>query len=309
MYIIIFGLLLNILWRRRESLASKAYTRWIVALFVLTTIFTATTVWIQIDETLVAFNAVKTGDYIPLLKSISFRAAPSNTPHGYEHFWLASHMWRVNTEVILPTKGFECVFFGVYGVHCCYVIWGYNKWILYPFAFVVLVTDVTGFVATAVEISAFCHHNTASYLRTNSILSILTIISTVYTSLLTLLTAGRIWWMTRQVGQIAGSKIYTKYKIIVATVLESSFLYTVTQVVAVVLVSAVDPEHNGLIPFDCSVISAQMTATALTLIIVQIAHGQAVESVEQMVLTLQFAEGVNNSQQRSMAARGTVDIR
>ncbi|KAK1235603.1 hypothetical protein PQX77_001169 [Marasmius sp. AFHP31] len=52
-----------------------------------------------------------------------------------------------------------------------------------------------------------------------------------------------------------------------------------------------------------------MTAIAPTLIIVRIAYGQAVESVQQMVSTLQFIEGANDSQQRSTTARGTVDPR
>ncbi|KAK1215258.1 hypothetical protein PQX77_022143, partial [Marasmius sp. AFHP31] len=71
MYIIIFGLSLNILWRRRESPASKSYMRWIIILFVLTTIYNATVVWIEIDQTLDTFKAVKVDDYIPYFKDLS----------------------------------------------------------------------------------------------------------------------------------------------------------------------------------------------------------------------------------------------
>ncbi|KAK1217958.1 hypothetical protein PQX77_019365 [Marasmius sp. AFHP31] len=53
MYIIIFGASLNVLWHRRESSASKAYMKWIVALFVLTAIHNATEAWINIDQTIV----------------------------------------------------------------------------------------------------------------------------------------------------------------------------------------------------------------------------------------------------------------
>ncbi|KAJ8085679.1 hypothetical protein PM082_004497 [Marasmius tenuissimus] len=45
--------------------------RWIIALFVLTTIDNATTAWICIDQALSSFNAVKTNNYIPLFKSLS----------------------------------------------------------------------------------------------------------------------------------------------------------------------------------------------------------------------------------------------
>ncbi|KAK1223429.1 hypothetical protein PQX77_013697 [Marasmius sp. AFHP31] len=70
-YIMIFGLSINNLWRRRESPASNAYMKWIIALFVLTTIFNVTLVWIHVDQTLEAFNAIKANNYVPLHKSLS----------------------------------------------------------------------------------------------------------------------------------------------------------------------------------------------------------------------------------------------
>ncbi|KAK1223399.1 hypothetical protein PQX77_013725 [Marasmius sp. AFHP31] len=68
-----------------------------------------------------------------------------------------------------------------------------------------------------------------------------------------------------------------------------------------------DPGKNGLIPFDFEVITVQMIGIAPTVMIVRIAHGQAVESVQQMVSTLQFAEGINNSQQWSAALHSMVN--
>ncbi|KAJ8090918.1 hypothetical protein PM082_024842 [Marasmius tenuissimus] len=47
-----------------------AYTRWIIALFLLTAIFNATILWINMDQSLITFNAVKTNDYIPFLKTL-----------------------------------------------------------------------------------------------------------------------------------------------------------------------------------------------------------------------------------------------
>ncbi|KAK1225750.1 hypothetical protein PQX77_011293 [Marasmius sp. AFHP31] len=52
-----------------------------------------------------------------------------------------------------------------------------------------------------------------------------------------------------------------------------------------------------------------MAAIAPTLIVIRIAYGQAVESVQPMVSTLQFVEGGNTSQQRSTVNHGTVDLR
>ncbi|KAJ8095440.1 hypothetical protein PM082_023210 [Marasmius tenuissimus] len=78
MYIILFGVSLNILWHRRESSASKAFMRWIIALFILTTIYNATTVWISMDQTLMTFNAVKTNNYIPFFNTLSSGNRPAD---------------------------------------------------------------------------------------------------------------------------------------------------------------------------------------------------------------------------------------
>ncbi|KAK1221862.1 hypothetical protein PQX77_015311 [Marasmius sp. AFHP31] len=50
-----------------------------------------------------------------------------------------------------------------------------------------------------------------------------------------------------------------------------------------------------------------MAGIAPTIIITRIAYGQAVESIQQMVSTVQFAEGINNYEQQSMAPYGTVN--
>ncbi|KAJ8085608.1 hypothetical protein PM082_004426 [Marasmius tenuissimus] len=295
MYIIIYGLSINILWRRRESSASRAYARWITALFILTAIYNASTIWIYIDGALVAFNAVKTNDYISFYKSVSGQSSRSK---------LAAQMGLAGLSANIITCIFDYLM-----VHRCYIIWGYSKWILYPFAFVVLVSDTTGFVVSAIGTSAYQHHERALYTKTTIIESILVIIAAVYTSILTLLTAGRIWWMARQAAQLTGTNVRTKYKIFVATILESGLLYAITQVITVALTLSVDPDSMGLGPFDFNVISTHMAGIAQTLIILRIAYGQSVESVQQMISTLQFAEGVNNSQQRHTAARGTADLR
>ncbi|KAK1219078.1 hypothetical protein PQX77_018213 [Marasmius sp. AFHP31] len=193
-------------------------------------------------------------------------------------------------------------------VHRCYVIWGYSKWILYPFSLVVLVTDVTGFVLYAIEIMAYQHHSGTLYKGSLNIINVLVIISAVYASLLTLLTAGRIWWTVHQVGQITGNTVYTKYRIFVATILESGLLFSIMQVVGIVIPLIIDPHHTGIVPFTFNVINIQMAGIAQTVMIIRIAYGQAVESVQQMVSTLQFAEGTNNSQQQSMAAHGSVNL-
>ncbi|KAK1224817.1 hypothetical protein PQX77_012263 [Marasmius sp. AFHP31] len=294
MYIIIFGTSLNVLWHRRESSASKAYMNWIIALFVLTAIHNATEAWINIDQTIVTFNAVKTNNYI-LLRSL-FGGIPSPG-------------WTARAALYAFSSAMMGCIFDYLMVHHCYIIWGYNKWILYPFGLVVVVANTINIVLTAITTAAYHHHDSPLYERSLNITDVITIVSAVYASLLTLLTAGRIWWTVRQVGRIAGSRVHTKYRIFVATILESGFLYSASQVISVVLPLITDPSSDGLAPVAFNAISVQMAAIAPTLIIIRIAYGQAVESVQQMVSTLHFVEGPNDSQHRSMATRGTVDLR
>ncbi|KAK1217161.1 hypothetical protein PQX77_020193 [Marasmius sp. AFHP31] len=297
MYIIIFGLSLNVLWRRRDSAASKVYMKWIIVLFVLTNIYNAVTTWINISQTLVAFNAVKTKDYVPLIESLA---------------------GDTSSAAQLGLSAFSSLIMGIimdcFLVQRCYVIWGFRKSILYPFAFIILVTDGVGFVSTAVMIAAYHQNNLTLYQKSFDIMQPLVVITVAYDSVLTLLTAGRIWWITRKAGQMAESIAYARYnfKVVVATILESGLLYSATLLIAVVVPRFTDPGAHGLSPFDLNVISIQMAAIAPTLIIVRIAYGQAVESVQQVVSTLHFAEAAGNtSQQRSMAPGGheTIDLR
>ncbi|KAJ8085719.1 hypothetical protein PM082_004537 [Marasmius tenuissimus] len=255
--------------------------------------------WTIVDQTLIEFNVIKTNNYISLFKTLLDRT--QSTAWAARLYMLSSGLMFFCNSII------SCIF--DYLMICrCYVIWGYSKRILYPFALVAIVTDVTAFVLMAIETAAYQHQNNYLYLRTYNIINVLVIISAIYVSLLTLLTAGRIWWTVRQVGQITGSRVYAKYKIFVATILESGFLFSATAVVGVVLSLILDPNSTGLTPFDFGVISVQMSGIAQTVIIVRIAYGQAVESIQQMVSTLQFTQGSNHPQQQSTAACGPLDL-
>ncbi|KAK1223235.1 hypothetical protein PQX77_013899 [Marasmius sp. AFHP31] len=232
--------------------------------------------WIYMDQALDVFKAIKTNDYIPYFKDLSGRNRPSE--------------WAARLGLNVFSSNITSCIFDYLMVHRCYVIWGYSKSILYPFAFVMLVTDVTAFVAAAMETAAYQHQVDPLYMRSLNINTVAAIISVIYSSLLTLLTGS---W---------------SYLIFVATILESGLLFSATQVVGVVLPLITDPHNKGLIPLDFSVINVQMASIAQTVIIIRIAYGQAIESVQQVVSTLQFAEGANHSPQHSTAAHCTVNL-
>ncbi|KAL0574919.1 hypothetical protein V5O48_007041 [Marasmius crinis-equi] len=136
-----------------------------------------------------------------------------------------------------------------------------------------------------------------------------TIANAAYNSLLTLMTAGKIWWITREARQLMGRDVSTKYKDIVVTIVESGVLYPTALIVSYIVPIITDPGHNGVVPFDPSLVSIIFTGLAPTLIIVRVAHRQSVESVQQMVSTVRFADGVSHeAHERSMPVRSTIAL-
>ncbi|KAK1234609.1 hypothetical protein PQX77_002185 [Marasmius sp. AFHP31] len=92
--------------------------------------------------------------------------------------------------------------------------------------------------------------------------------------------------------------------------LETGLIYSFTSLGCAVSLLVTDPKSTGLAPFDLCVISLPLAAIAPTIIVVRIAYGQSVDSVQQMVSTLQFTQGGDIlTRQRSAAVRDTVDIR
>ncbi|KAJ8092929.1 hypothetical protein PM082_023565 [Marasmius tenuissimus] len=100
--------------------------------------------------------------------------------------------------------------------------------------------------------------------------------------MLTFMTGGRIWWITRQARKSLGKPIQRYYKTIVAVIIESGILYAGTLLISVVVDLSSDPKTRYL-PFELSVIPVLLSGLAPTLIIVRAAHGKTVDSVEQMI--------------------------
>ncbi|KAL0573709.1 hypothetical protein V5O48_008253 [Marasmius crinis-equi] len=298
-YVIIFGLSIHVLWRRRESPASMAHMRWAISLFVLANIYVSVTTWTNVYQTLISFNAAKTRDYTPLINSLS---GGNSTAQAAQLALSSMTCWIMGciADYLL--------------VYRCYVVWGHNKMVLFPTAFAAIVADTMGFAISVVLIKAYCTSDGDLYRKVFAIDQVLVIVTAVYTSLLTLLTAGRIWSISRDARREAAETSVggLNYNVIVATILESGILYAIALLVAAIAPIFTDPNDQGLSPFDFDVIAQLMTAIAPTMMIVRIAYGKSVESVEQVMTSLRFAEAAaNGSQQRSAGApqATTADLR
>ncbi|KAJ8095442.1 hypothetical protein PM082_023212 [Marasmius tenuissimus] len=135
-------------------------------------------VWTQMDQTFDTFNAVKTNNYIPYFEDLSGGSRPPE--------------WTAQAGLNMFASNMIGCIFDYLMIHRCYVIWGYSRWILYPFAFVALVTNMIAFVVSAITTTAYQHQNYTLLTSSINIINVVVIISAVYASLLTLLTAGHI---------------------------------------------------------------------------------------------------------------------
>ncbi|KAI3616924.1 hypothetical protein WG66_004131 [Moniliophthora roreri] len=107
-------------------------------------------------------------------------------------------------------------------LHRCYVIWGSSKWIVFPFIFMMLSLAICEIVASAFTVIGIS--NTADlakvqlYLQGNTIDTAFWLAEMGVNMTLTLLTAGRIWWISREAQKHMGPAIETKYNTIIVII-------------------------------------------------------------------------------------------
>ncbi|KAK1215057.1 hypothetical protein PQX77_022347 [Marasmius sp. AFHP31] len=117
-----------------------------------------------------------------------------------------------------------------------------------------------------------------------------TIALAVFNGFLSLLT-GRIWWISREVQRHLGVlQLQPRYKAIVAAILESGLLYPTTGIATVVVRRILDPGNTGIIPIDLAGATILMSGLAPTMIIVRVAYGKSMDSVQQQIMSIYLSE-------------------
>ena len=71
MYVIVFGASLRILCRHKNA-SIHIYLSGTISLFVLGTLYVATTIWGLVREAIIEFQAVKTRDYTTFIKYLAY---------------------------------------------------------------------------------------------------------------------------------------------------------------------------------------------------------------------------------------------
>ncbi|KAJ8077910.1 hypothetical protein PM082_002351 [Marasmius tenuissimus] len=277
MYIIVFGLCFHVLLRRRKS-GLGLYLICTVSLFVLATMYVASSTTGYAKQATVNFRASRTRNYGPLVK------------------FLGRNTWKT---VWATMSGFSNMSMNAIAdimlVHRCYVLWGSNKILLCFLASVAVVINGLGFATFVIECVAVSIPKlkpptifpTAKRIDIGLLIAIAT-----FNGFLSLLTGVRIWWVSRQARQLMGSDVDARYKTIVAAILESGILYAAALIARTVISLALNPGVHGTIPIDLTPVVTMLSGLAPTLIIVRVAYGKSVESVQQMA-SIHFAEREN----------------
>ncbi|ESK84181.1 hypothetical protein Moror_16984 [Moniliophthora roreri MCA 2997] len=274
-YVLLFGTCVYMMRSRRqgnERLTRNLYLSLTVALFVFSTAFVVVYTYDVVYESIIYFTAAKAQDYQLLVDYLMFSAE-----------MIVAGSIKLFLAILLNITA-ECML-----IHRCYLIWGSKKRVAIPLIIASAITNVAGLVGATID--TIGDTDSAMSLALYDFGGDITLayqiaLSPAMNSILTLLTAGRIWWIHRQVRAhnihtTSDKLIYSISRII----LESGTLYPVLSIVGLVLKNATTIDALPLDFFPLVTLSAGI---APTLIMVRTKLGKNVESLQDQVSGTRF---------------------
>ncbi|KAF9256825.1 hypothetical protein L218DRAFT_172215 [Marasmius fiardii PR-910] len=231
-YIALFALCVYLL-RQGEGRFRTLYFSSVAVLFVISTSMVVVETAKELQESVMLFKSVRTQDFLPFLK---FTTHDTTKTIIYAFY------------LILPVAANAAADFIL--IHRCYAVTG-------------MIMIIIGSTDTRVR------SNRVLFENGQTIGAVGLIISATFNSVLTLLTAGRIWWITRSVRKSKTYLLTTMNKII----FESGMIYPLTMIVHLSITNGF-PQYY--VPFDTFPVVVIAAAIAPTLIIVRIRLGISV---------------------------------
>ncbi|KAK1217584.1 hypothetical protein PQX77_019753 [Marasmius sp. AFHP31] len=272
-YIIIFGLCMHVLYHR-DRCGLRLYLVCIIMSFILTSLYVAWETFGKTHETIITFHAAKTQDFGPLIKYLYQDSLATG--------WIATTAF---------TSTFMIALADIMLIHRFYVLWGSRKVVLFALGFMGITLNGISFATAFLGSIGSSDFNKFGdvYLVSGKIDYGNGIALAVFNGILSLLTAGRIWWISREARQHMGMPTHARYRQIVTIILESGILFPTAMIASNVIPIIVDPNSQGVFPVNLDPIVYLMAGIAPTLIIVRVAYRKSVDSVQQMV-SAHFAE-------------------
>ncbi|KAF9259792.1 hypothetical protein L218DRAFT_933312 [Marasmius fiardii PR-910] len=259
LYTLLFGLCIYVLRRGPAFHLQNFYMSVTAILFVVSTCMVAAETTQMIQETVVLFNSTKTRDFLPFLKFA-------------KHNTLKTVIYAF--DFLLPVIANAAADFIL--IHRCYIVWRYSKRVLVPLvlaSFAVNAVSTTGTIMVTIGVrDTSIVSNKGLVEKGQTVLSVGVIMSAPFHLIFTLLTAGRIWWITRPVQRSkAGWSLNQKYRTVIRIILESGILYPLAVII--------DLSMNGFsqyqVPFDSFPLIVLAAGAAPTVIIVRARLGMS----------------------------------
>ncbi|ESK83873.1 hypothetical protein Moror_13484 [Moniliophthora roreri MCA 2997] len=277
-YIVLFGTCVYLMRSRQkaENLNPNQYLSSITLLFALATIFVVSYTIASVRDTIYWFEALRTGNYKPLISYLTQNTAKT-VVYTIKH--LVSILLNIVADIIL--------------IHRCFLIWSRSKRVAVPLIILSAVINALGLICTILMIVGISdthkRSNHALYSAGNTSSVAYTISSVITNFAITLLTAGRIWWIHRQL-QVRARGVYASDTIVQSIsriILESGIIYPVTSIANLILANA--SPTSELPPFDFWPLVSLSAGIAPTLIMVRAGFGKNIENLQDMVSDIHFA--------------------
>uniref|UniRef100_A0A0W0F6I4 Uncharacterized protein n=1 Tax=Moniliophthora roreri TaxID=221103 RepID=A0A0W0F6I4_MONRR len=285
-YTLLFGTCIYMMRSRQkenEQLNWNLYLVLTVALFIFSTAFVIVYTTYMVYGAIVAFTAVKTQDYEPFMDYLTHNAENIITDFLQ---MLLSILLNITAECMLVRAA-------IHHAASIKLVSSADSPLLPDLGFEEKdchTPDIVGLVGaimiTIGESDKTIDSNLALYKVGSTIVATYQTASPTVNFILSFLTAGRIWWIHRQV---RAHNIYTtKDKLIYAVsriILESGLLYPIFSIIT--LVSANTP-RTGIILFDFLPLMILSSGIAPTLIMVRAKLGKNVESLQDQISGIRF---------------------
>ncbi|ESK93528.1 hypothetical protein Moror_1642 [Moniliophthora roreri MCA 2997] len=276
-YVLLFGICVYMMRGRQqdnEHLNHNLYLSLTVVLFVLSTVFVAAKTVEEVRRSIFLFTTLQTGDYEPLLNYLTIDVTKTVI---FALLNIVAVLMNIAAELML--------------IHRCYLIWGSKKRVAVPLLTASILINAVGLVSAIAQtigikdpddestIVLFNDGATAGF--------VYNIVSVVINSVLTLLTAGRIWWIHRQVVRIHGMHINdTLISSVSRIILESGVLYPAFAIVSLITTNTTTMHA---MPFDFWAPMVLIAGVAPTLILVRAKLGKNVKSLQIQISDIHFS--------------------
>ncbi|KAK7473118.1 hypothetical protein VKT23_001219 [Stygiomarasmius scandens] len=264
-YILLFAMSTYFLSKHKSVFRRRLHLVWTTTLFFITTFGAIINAASGIMDTVIMYTAVRTQDFQPFIEY----STHDNTQTAI--------LGITYTFLIVANVIADSVL-----IHRCYLVWGSRKWVLILPILASTVINSVGLAAagmrtkgkadTSIE-SNFQLYNKGIHYQLAFYYA-----NAVVNFILTLMIAGRIWWVGRQtqasLGYSRESRILNdKYMAIIAISLECGILYPI----ALIVHAAVEGNTDKIsIPVNLTPVVIQFAGIAPTLIIVRTCFGNSI---------------------------------